>query len=117
MKKEIKVIIDTDEARRGLFLHGNFAALHKDSDEEIVNKAIEHVGEFASKFGFELAPKKPILNANVEKTMTVKINTQIARRMLGVAGYNVAEKTDDEIVELALGVNSIYGVDYKCESD
>ena len=43
MKKEIKVIIDTDEARNGLFLNANYAALHKDSDEEIAEKALHTV--------------------------------------------------------------------------
>ena len=72
MKKELTVILDTMQAREGLFLNGNFSALNRDSDEEIAEKAIEHVGKFASQFGFALAPKRAPLNADVEKTMTKK---------------------------------------------
>ena len=103
MKKEIKVILDTNEARSGLFMYGNYAAIHKDSDDEIAEKAIEHVGKFAFRFGFELAPKKPVLNADVEKTVTVKVNTKIARKMLDVAGFHTAyEKSDEEVFEMVL---------------
>jgi hypothetical protein len=118
MKKEIQVILDTDEARSGLFLHGNFAALHKDSDEEIAEKAIEHVGKFASRFGFELAPKKPALNADLEKTVTVKVNTKIARQMLDLAGfYSAYEKSDDEVFEMVMNMMSCYGATCKISFD
>lgn len=114
MKKEIKVILDTDEARSGLFLNGNYAALHTDSDEEIAEKAIEHVGKFASKFGFEMAPKKPAMNTDFEKTVKVKVNTKIARRMLDVAGFHTAyEKSDEEVFEMVLDMMSCYGATYQ----
>ena len=118
MKKELTVILDTDKARNSLSLHGNFAALHKDSDEEITEKAIEHVGKFASKFGFEMSPKQAPLNADVEKVMTVNVNTKIARKMLQIAGYHdVDSKSDEEIFAMALSMNDCYGVSYEESED
>lgn len=116
MKKEIKVILDTEKARHGLLLNGNYAALHKDSDEEIAGKAIDHVGKFASKFGFELAPKKPVLNADFKKDITIKIDTKVARMMLGVAGYQgCKEKSDEEVFEMVMDMIFCYGATYERE--
>lgn len=113
MKKEIKVIINTDKARDGLFKRC-FASLHRDSDEEIAEKAIAYVGEFASEFGFELAPQKQPLNADFEKTVTVKVNTQAARKMLDVAGFHTAyEKPDEEVFEMVMHMISCYGATYE----
>lgn len=118
MKKEIKVILDTDEARNGLFLNSTYTALHKDSDEEIAAKAIEHVGKFASRFGFELAHEKPALNTDVEKTVTVKINTKIARQMLELAGFHdLNEKSDEEVFEKVMSMILCYGATYEESSD
>lgn len=114
MKKELTIILDTEKARSGLFLEGNYSALQKDSDEEVTEKAIDRVGKFASQFGFELVPKKPALNADVEKVMTVKVNTKIARQMLRLAGYwDADKKSDEEVFALALSMNDCYGVTYE----
>ena len=114
MQKEIKVILDTDEARKGLFIHTDFVGLHKDSDEEIAEKAINHVEQFASKFGFSLAPEKPALNADVKKPVTVKVNTKVARTMLGIAGYHgLDQKSDEEIFAMAMDMVTCYGVSYE----
>ena len=114
MKKELTVILDTEEARSGLFLNGNFAGLYKDSDEEIAEKAIDHVGKFASQFGFELAPKKAPLNADVEKVVTVKVNTKIARQMLELAGYwNADKKSDEEVFAMVMRAIECYGATYQ----
>jgi hypothetical protein len=92
-----------------------------ESAEEVVaiaEKAIEHVGKFASRFGFELAPKKPALNADLEKTVTVKVNTKIARQMLDLAGfYSAYEKSDDEVFEMVMNMMSCYGATYKISFD
>ena len=114
MKKEIKVILDTDKARSGLFIYGDFFGTHTDSDEEIVEKAVKHVG----RFGFELAPEKPALNVDVEKTVNVKINTKVARTMLGLAGYHgLDKKSDEEIFEMAMDMVTCYGVTYEESED
>ena len=116
VKKEITVIVDSEQARKGLFLHTdkyqNYYHLHKASDEEITNTALEHVGQFAQKFGFELAPQKPVFDTDMEKEVTIKVNTKIARQMLDVAGYNTREMSNEEIFKLAMEMATDYGVYY-----
>ena len=52
------------------------------------------------------------------KTIDVKvtIDIEIARKMLNVAGYRVDEMTDEEVFDLALSMNEVYGVNYDKEN-
>lgn len=114
MKKEVKFIVDSDKARKGLFINGNFASIYRDSDEQVVEKAVGHVEEFASNFGFELAPEIKPMNTNLEKTVTVKINTHVARQMLELAGFfSINEKSDDEVFEKVMSMILCYGATYE----
>lgn len=51
------------------------------------------------------------------KNVEVTVDIQIAKRMLGVAGINNANKmTDDEVFEKVLQMNEMYGVKYAIKS-
>lgn len=106
LKQEIRMVIDTDQARQGL-KHAGLEELYMDSDERIVERALNYV----ERFGFNKAHKNPTLNTNVEKSVTIKIDTKVARIMLGIAGFNdLGEKSDDEIFEMAMDMITCYGV-------
>ena len=112
MKKEMRIVVDTEKARTGLFLHGNYN-VHNLSDDEILDAATKHVGEFASQFGFEEAQKQPELSECIERDVKIKIDTKIAKRMLGVAGfYDLEDKSDDDIVRMVLRMIECYGANY-----
>lgn len=50
----------------------------------------------------------------VKKTMEVSVNIENARKALEVAGcYNVHEKSDEEVFQMALNMNHCYAVTYQ----
>ena len=53
-------------------------------------------------------------NMIIKKTMEVSVDTDIARKMLRIAGYyDIDNKTDEEVFNLALRMNDCYAVTYK----
>lgn len=46
-------------------------------------------------------------------TVTVDVDVKYARTALSIAGYDVEDKTDEEICEMAIKMNDCYAVDTK----
>jgi hypothetical protein len=50
----------------------------------------------------------------IKKNMEVTVDTDIARKMLMVAGYyDIDSKTDEEVFNLAISMNVCYAVTYE----
>lgn len=47
----------------------------------------------------------------MKATVTVVVNIEHARTTLMIAGYDVSDKTDEEICEMAIKMNDCYAVD------
>lgn len=46
----------------------------------------------------------------MKAVVTVDVDLKYARTALGIAGYNVEHKTDQEILEMAIRMNDCYAV-------
>lgn len=118
MKKEIKIVVDTDEARSGLILHGECDVFRQDTDEDIINKALNKVEAYNKRFGITVLKRsKPALNENIERNVNIKIDTKIARAMLGCAGFNTDNKSDEEVFSMVLNLISCYGATCKFDRE